>query len=100
MKNKKLYRLRKGSGGGHNENALGIEHIPGDMDSLQFVSKVREKAIQLFGVGMSLDTIGTTYGVHIRFSDLNKNKQIARKLIKIVELEEEMKKIKTKDYKY
>ncbi len=87
----KKYRLIKGSGGGANENTIGIEFITGNIESVTFVSKVQKKAVELFGKGASLDPIGTTYGVHIRFVNEKKNRRIAKLLIKTVEIEEELK---------
>lgn len=84
----KRYKLVKGTNSGSNTNSISIEFIPGNMDSLMFVMKVREKAIALFGRGMSLDSVSTNYTVNIRYPDYKKNIDIARKLIKCVELEE------------
>ena len=95
---KKRYKIIKGSGGGANEKTIGIEHNtnPG---SLSFVSKVRDKAVEYFGNGASLDVIGTTYGVHVRYDDEKKNRRIVRLLIKIVEAEEELKELNPKRWK-
>ncbi len=93
MKNIKLYKIIKGSGGGANENTIGIE-MNGSEASANFVGKVRTKAEQLFGKGMSLDAIGTTYGVHFRFKEESKNRKMAKMLIKIVETEQELLKLK------
>ena len=90
----KEYKLVKGSGGGANPNSISIEFIPGRMESVVFVSKVRQKAIDIFGKGMSLDSVGTSYTVNLRYPDYKKNLSIAKMLIKCVELEEALKKIK------
>jgi hypothetical protein len=87
---KKQYKLIKGSGGAANGNTISIEHYL-NKESLVFVSKVREKAIELFGNGASLNSIGTTYGVHIRYDDEKKNRRIANFLTKIIEFEYELK---------
>lgn len=94
MKKIKLYRLIKGSGGGANENAIGIEITSQSEASTVFVGKVRVKAEQIFGKGMSGNDIATTYGVHFKYPDLNKNRKMAKMLIKIVELEQELLKIR------
>lgn len=90
----KRYKLIKGSGGGANENTIGIEMNGRSEDSANFVGKVRAKAEALFGKGQSLDTVGTTYGVHFRYANEAKNRKMARMLIKIMELEEELLKMK------
>lgn len=95
---KKRYKIIKGSGGGANGNTIGIEHNQ-NPDSLTFISNVRDKAVEYFGNGASLNTIGTTYGVHIRYEDEKRNRRIARLLIKIVEAEEELKELNPKLWK-
>ena len=93
----KLYKLVKnGIGSGFNSNTISIEHLK-TLESISFVAKVRKKTEEIFGRGLSLDTIGTTYGIHIRFKDLIKNKKIAKTLIKIVEMEEELRELKNKN---
>lgn len=87
---KKLYKIIKGSGGGANENAIGIEITGQSEQSAIFVGKVRTKAEQLFGKGSSGNDIATTYGVHFKYADVEKNKKLAKMLIKIVELEQEI----------
>jgi hypothetical protein len=94
MKKIKLYRLIKGSGGGANENAIGIEMTGESEASANFVGKVRAKAEQIFGKGMSGNDIATTYGVHFKYSDVDKNRKMAKMLIKIVEIEQELLKIR------
>lgn len=95
----KKYRLIKGSGGGDNANAIGIEFVTGSNESAAFVSKVQAKTIEYFGRGAAGNSISTTYGVHIKFEDLKKNKRIARLLIKAVEIEEELKTLHPKRFK-
>ena len=87
----KKYKLVKGNA--NNDNAISIEHLQ-TPESASFCGKVMKKANEIFGKGMSLDTIGTTYGVIFRYNDLSKNKLMAKKLVKIVELEEELLKLK------
>lgn len=91
MKNpQKLYKLTKGVGGGCNENAIGIEHNQSEKSAV-FVGKVMSKAQQLFGRGASLNAIATvSYGVYFKFPDEKKNRKMAKMLIKIVELEQEL----------
>jgi hypothetical protein len=91
--NLKKYRITKGSNGGNNANTISIEFTR-SVESANFVARVRTKAVQLFGTGLSLDTIGTTYGVHFRFADEKKNRAMAKMLIKVVELEDELLKLK------
>lgn len=86
----KQYKLTKGLGGAANGNTIAIEHTR-TRESLIFVAKVRQKVVELFGPGASLDVISTTYGVHIRYEDEKKNRRIAKLLIKAVEIEEELK---------
>lgn len=95
--NRKEYKLVKGSGAGANPNSISIEFIPGRMESAVFVAKVRQKAIDIFGKGMSLDSVGTSYTVNLRYPDYKKNLSIAKMLIKCVELEEQLRKIKSED---
>ena len=83
----KKYKLVKGNA--NNDNAIRIEHLQ-TKESAVFCGKVMKKAINLFGKGASLDYISTTYGVIFRFPDLNKNISMVKKLIKIVELEDEL----------
>lgn len=66
------------------------------MESVVFVTKVRQKAIDVFGKGMSLDSVSTSYTVNVRFPEYKKNLEIVRKLIKCVELEEDLKKYSQK----
>ena len=87
----KKYKLVKGNAS--NDNAISIVHLQ-TPESASFCGKVMKKAQKIFGIGMSLDTIGTTYGVVFRYSDLSKNRLMAKKLIKIVELEEELLELK------
>jgi hypothetical protein len=94
MKKEKLYKLIKGSGGGANSNAIGIEITGRSMDSAVFVGKVRLRAEQLFGKGASGNSIATTYGVHFKYEDEQKNRKMAKMLIKIVELEQELLKMR------
>ena len=94
IKKEKLYKLIKGSGGGANENAIGIEITSKSEASANFVGKVRAKAEQLFGKGMSGNSIATTYGVHFKYGDVTKNRKMAKMLIKIVEIEQELLKMK------
>lgn len=94
MKKEKLYRLIKGSGGGCNANAIGIEMTGKSEASAIFVGKVRVKAEQIFGKGASGNSIATTYGVHFKFEDDKKNRKMAKMLIKIVEIEQELLKLK------
>lgn len=97
MKTIKRYKLIKGSGGGNNLNAIGIEINSQTEDSANFVGKCRKKAEELFGTGASLNAVGTTYGVHFRDKDLSKNRKMTRILIKIVELEEQLLKLKNNE---
>jgi hypothetical protein len=45
--------------------------------SANFIGKVRAKAEQIFGKGMSGNDIATTYGVHFKFADVKKNRNMA-----------------------
>ncbi len=90
MRTTKKYRLIKGSGGGAQEKTIGIEMTGRDVESAIFCGKVRHRAEQIFGKGASLNNIGTTYGVHFRYDDESKNRKMAKMLIKIVELEDEL----------
>lgn len=90
MKKIKLYKLIKGSGGGANENTIGIEMTGESELSAIFVGKVRAQAERIFGKGMSGNSIATTYGVHFKYEDVNKNRKMAKMLIRIVELEMEL----------
>ena len=94
MKKIKLYKLIKGSGGGANENAIGIEMTGQSEASANFIGKVRAKAEQIFGKGMSGNDIATTYGVHFKFADVKKNRNMAKMLIKVVEMEQELLKMR------
>jgi hypothetical protein len=92
MRTDKLYRIVKG-GGGANLNAISITSAQ-TPESMAFLGRVRQKAIAMFGQGASLNTIGTTYGVQFRYEDEKKNRKMARMLIKIVELETELLRLK------
>ena len=94
MQKVKLYKLIKGSGGGANANAIGIEMTGQSEASANFVGKVRAKAEQLFGKGMSGNYIATTYGVHFKYADEAKNRKLANLLIKVVEVELELLRIR------
>lgn len=87
----KKYKLVRGNA--NNDNAIRIEHTQ-TSESAIFCGKVMKKATEIFGNGGSLDSISTTYGVIFRYKDLDKNKSMAKKLIKIVELEDELVKMK------
>jgi hypothetical protein len=87
----KLYNLVKGQNSGANSNAISIMPVTGSVDSHKFVGKCMAKAEQLFCKGMSLDKIGTTFGVHFRTGDLATNKKAAQILVKIVKFEAELK---------
>lgn len=87
----KKYKIVKGNA--NNDNAICIEHTQ-TKESAVFCGKLTKKAIELFGKGASLDSISTTYGVIFRYSNLDKNRTMAKKLIKIVELEDELVKMK------
>lgn len=75
MEKIKLYKLVKDIGGGANENVIGIEMTSQSVERAIFVGKVRAKAEQLFGKGMSGNDISTTYGVHFKYADVDKNKK-------------------------
>lgn len=91
----KKYRLVKGVANNH--NAISIEHCQ-THESISFCGRVKKKAEEIFGKGMSLDSISTTFGVSFRFENLLKNRTMAKKLIKIVELEDELLQLKTNNY--
>lgn len=83
----KLYKISKGRNGGANKNTVSIEITGKSMESAIFLSKCKKKAESLFGLGLSLDQVGTVYGIHFRSTDKDKNLKAAKTLIKIVELE-------------
>jgi hypothetical protein len=92
----KLVKLIKGGAGcGCNENGIAIEHIPAlGEKSFNYLAKLQGKAVEIFGSGLSCDTVGTTYGVHLRFADYKTNLRIANLLIKSVDIDTELKEFK------
>jgi hypothetical protein len=94
---KRLVKLVKGGAGcGCNSNGITIQSIPADGEkSINYLAKIQTKAVEIFGKGASLNTVGTTYGVQLRFADYKTNLRIARLLIKIVDSEIELKQYKT-----
>lgn len=94
----KLYKLTKGGfGSGANVNSVSITTNPTTGEkSANFVSRVQQKAEEIFGVGASLNTVMTNSGVFIRYPEYETNRKIAKMLIKIIELENELKTYKCK----
>lgn len=85
----KKYRIStpKDGGFGTNENGRGIDFIPGKLESIRFVNQCRKKVIELWGVGASLDTIGTSFGIQFRFKNRLRNLRAIRLLTTLVQNE-------------
>lgn len=63
-------------------------------ESAVFVGRVRAKAEQIFGAGASGNSVATTYGVHFKYADEQKNRKMTKMLIRIVEIEQDLLKMK------
>ena len=94
----KLYRIVK-QNAGELKTAIAIEFLAGNTESAAFVAECRQKAIDIFGKGSGYDAINTAYSVRFQFPNEAMNRRMAKLIVKIVEAERELKKIKTEQGK-
>lgn len=98
----KLYIIKQGTLSGANSNSISILMNPkaSNQDSLRFVARVVKKMEELGNLTCAQNThINLNYGVTFRFKSLETNKLLAKKLIKLVELEDDFKKLYKTEYK-
>ncbi len=80
---KKYIRKIGGSNCGCNRNCITISKVAGNKESLVFMAKLVKITEQVFGAGLSLDSVSTNYGhVAIRYPEYKKNKEICTLLVK------------------